>query len=185
MLIISVLRTYLVLLSEPAGLEILYWWLNSKIIISVCHQLLASTYYQLLRNRLLTNTYNICTPTVHARRLLQCTRMMVSSEVVSLSHTMLHTEKEVQTEYLHPFLPLVACCCQWGILEQQVVSLLWQTIIAKKVHRFSELFFCLLVSYDKDAWWNTVCRWHKQYKQSCDRICMIVVDSWCTAMGSR
>ena len=51
-----------------------------------------------------------------------------------------------------------------SLLQQQVVSLLWQTIIAKQVHRFS----IFLAYYGKNAWWDTVCRWHKWYKQSGD-----------------
>ena len=70
---------------------------------------------------------------------------------------MLHTEKEVQTEYLRSFL--TSHC-----LLLSVVSLLGQTI---KVHRFS--FVYLL----------TMAKMHGGIRCG---ICMIVVDSWYTVI---
>ena len=48
----------------------------------------------------------------------------VSAEVVSPSYTMLHTEKEVQTEYLRPFF--MSRCLLLSLVylrQQQVMSL--------------------------------------------------------------
>ena len=106
--------------------------------ISIHHRLSTSMYCRLLRNHL--STINICTPTAHARR-----RWLTHQEDRWVLRLLVHHTQCYSLFKSHYLLLSVV-----SLHQQQVVSLLWQTIISKKS---AQIFwaFCLLDDYVKNA----------------------------------